>query len=366
MLLGIAGAAALCYLGVTEVHKLDEKHLCLVLNENFDGGALDDSVWSRDIELGGFGNGEFEMTTDSNDNLFLRNSQLYIHPTLTTDDMPNLDIFNGGNFSLSGCTTKNSTACNVRSNKATGAVINPVRSARINTKGKKTIKYGRVEVRAKLPRGDWLWPAVWMLPEDNAYGPWPASGEIDIIEARGNSPAYKAQGNNFVRSSLNYGPMPALFQQIFGWYSMKRSSFTKGFHTFVLEWDEKFMRFYTDNRVTAMLELQLTGKKDGFWERGSFPLTAQNGSAEVVVDNPWKGRGKNAPYDQSFYLIINLAAGGTSGWFPDKVGGKPWYDGSLTAMRDFARAQDTWSKTWPSSPEDRSFRIDHVKMWEKC
>jgi beta-glucanase (GH16 family) len=46
-----------------------------------------------------------------------------------------------------------------------GRVINPVRSARINTKGKKSIRYGKVEVKAKMPKGDWLWPAIWMLPE---------------------------------------------------------------------------------------------------------------------------------------------------------------------------------------------------------
>lgn len=62
-------------------------------------------------------------------------------------------------------------------------------SGRMNTRGKKFIKYGKVEVRAKLPQGDWLWPAIWMLPEGNdtsttqgtgVYGGWPASGEIDV------------------------------------------------------------------------------------------------------------------------------------------------------------------------------------------
>jgi len=65
-------------------------------------------------------------------------------------------------------------------------------SGRINTRGKKNIKYGKVEVKAKLPQGDWLWPAIWMLPESNStangtqaegtgvYGPWPVSGEIDV------------------------------------------------------------------------------------------------------------------------------------------------------------------------------------------
>ena len=64
---------------------------------------------------------------------------------------------------------------------------------------------------------DWLWPAVWMLPEQNAYGSWPSSGEIDILEARGNGLSYPAQGSNYVRSSVNYGPLPTLLNQIYGW-----------------------------------------------------------------------------------------------------------------------------------------------------
>ena len=118
------------------------------------------------------------------------------------------------------------------------------------------------------------------------------------------------------------------------------------------------MRFYTDSRLHAMLETQVQGqslgaKKKSFWDKAGFPLTALNGSsgAEVVVTNPWEGSSYMAPFDQcgyrsaaliylpkltpslpchlAFYLIIDLAAGGTSGWFPDNKGGKPWYDGSL-------------------------------------
>jgi len=57
-------------------------------------------------------------------------------------------------------------------------------------------KYGRVEVKAKTPVGDWLWPAIWLLPKDQEYGQWPASGEIDIFESRGNDASYPAGGNN--------------------------------------------------------------------------------------------------------------------------------------------------------------------------
>ena len=66
-------------------------------------------------------------------------------------------------------------------------------SARLTTKNSHHIRYGKVEIVAKLPRGDWLWPALWMMPVDDAYGPWPMSGEIDIMESRGNGPEYKAQ-----------------------------------------------------------------------------------------------------------------------------------------------------------------------------
>lgn len=234
ILLGLAGAAILCWRGISSVLLLNPSNLCQVLFEDFSSQDLDSSTWSKDIELGGFGNGEFQMTTDSSSNLFLSNGQLYIMPTLTSDTIPLDTILDAGNFTLQGCTSDDQSACAVQSNQQLGAVINPVQSARINTQGKKNIRFGKVEVRAKLPRGyhhffsflllslisissDWLWPAIWMLPENNTYGLWPASGEIDIMEARGNGPTYPAQGSNFVRSSLNYGPFPALLNQIYGW-----------------------------------------------------------------------------------------------------------------------------------------------------
>lgn len=86
-----------------------------------------------------------------------------------------------------------------------GRIINPVRSARLSTKGRKSIRYGRVEVTAKLPRGDWLWPAIWMMPEEDVYGVWPRSGEIDIMEARGNGREYAVGGRDKYSSALHWG-----------------------------------------------------------------------------------------------------------------------------------------------------------------
>lgn len=202
---------------------------------------------------------------------------------------------------------------------------------------------------------DWLWPAIWMLPEDDAYGSWPLSGEIDIMEARGNAPIYPNGGNNVIRSTLNYGPLPSLIKSLFGWQEFKRTSLAADFHTYALEWDEQFMRFYIDSRLHAMLAVpSYTG---GFFKKGGFPSTAHNGTdTEVVVSDPWMGAGSNAtvpaaaPFDKSFYLIIDLAVGGTSGWFPDAVAGKPWYDNSgMKAMVDFASDYTNWAKTWPAT-----------------
>ena len=65
-------------------------------------------------------------------------------------------------------------------------ILNPISSARLRTSNSFAFTYGKVEARAKLPRGDWLWPAIWMLPLKQEYGLWPTSGEIDIMESRGN------------------------------------------------------------------------------------------------------------------------------------------------------------------------------------
>ncbi len=151
--LGFMAAAALAFFGLRSVPLLDEKHLCMVLDESFSGSSLDEGVWNYDVQLGGFGNGEFQMTTKDADNIFLSNGNLYIYPTLTSDKVQN--VMDGGNYTLDDCTVMqtNATACSASSSAALGTVINPIMSGRINTKAKKSIRFGKVEVRAKLPQG---------------------------------------------------------------------------------------------------------------------------------------------------------------------------------------------------------------------
>ena len=110
-------------------------------------------------------------------------STLYLVPTLTSDSIGTDAVNNGYTLNLTAdgrCTGVNSTQCVAVSNITTGAIINPVQGVRLTSMGKASIRYGKVEVIARMPTGDWIWPAIWMMPQDNTYGEWPRSGEIDV------------------------------------------------------------------------------------------------------------------------------------------------------------------------------------------
>ena len=84
---------------------------------------------------------------------------------------------------------------------------------------------------------------------------------------------------------------------------------------------------YIDSRLHLSVDLRFN---QPFFERGDFPQVITNGTEQIVLQNPWKYGPNSAPFDQQFYLILNVAVGGTNGWFPDGAGDKPWLDGSLS------------------------------------
>jgi beta-glucanase (GH16 family) len=190
------------------------------------------------------------------------------------------------------------------------------------------------------------------------------------MEARGNGPEYTKQGRNYVRGSLNWGPTSWLnaVHKTYGWWNMRRSGYDQDFHTYALEWTEDWMRIYVDTRLHHMLDMRFNKP---FWARGEFPAVVQNGSNTIALTDPWQAKAtvtNAAPFDQQFYLIMNVAVGGTNGWFPDNAGDKPWIDNSKNAMSDFAKNQETWYNTWPQGDNinDRAMIVDSVKMWTQC
>jgi len=259
------------------------------------------------------------------------------------------------------CSSSLLTDCVTKTNTTTGEIVQPVKSGRLNTKKGATIKYGRVQVTARLPVGDWLWPAIWMLPVNNTYGPWPRSGEIDIAESRGNNHTYVQGGNNIISSTLHWGPNPA--NDAYWRSNVKRQALHTTYavtsHIFGLEWSEKYLFTWVDN---SLLQVSYVNFNKPLWQRGNFPQADSNGTLLV---NPWSEGTDSTPFDQEFYLILNVAVGGTNGWFADGQSGKPWVDKSPTAKLDFWNAKDQWYSTWTAKGSGQ-MEISKVEMWQQC
>ncbi|ORY92780.1 concanavalin A-like lectin/glucanase domain-containing protein [Leucosporidium creatinivorum] len=361
MTLGLLGTAALF---VTTWMKLPNHKYCLVLNEQFD--SLDTSIWRHEVSVGGFGNEEFEWTTSSSSNSFVEDGRLYIVPTLTSDDIGVDAVTNGYvvNLTRDGtCTGTTTKDCVIFSNNTVGniSVIPPIQSARLTTQLSKSIRFGRVEVKAKMATGDWIWPAIWMMPRDSVYGTWPASGEIDIVESKGNLPTSRADDNvNAVRSSLHWGPGQGLDRY---WLTtdvirMTRNYFNSRDTVYGLEWDSKGLYTWKDSRARSVLK---TTFNKPFRSRGSFGVAT---AAGATYSNPWTNANYTdaAPFDQEFYLILNVAVGGTNGYFEDSSG-KPWGNDGDHPAADFLAQKQLWYPTWPTDPKERGMSIDYVKMW---
>jgi beta-glucanase (GH16 family) len=238
-----------------------------VFEDNFDGTSLDTTQWnfvSGDgcPELCGFGNNELQAY--SSDNVTVTNGSLIIEARQETD----------GSFT----------------------------SARLNTDGKFDFRYGRIEVGARLPAGQGIWPAIWLYHSDpTIYGPWPMSGEIDIVEAF--NPG--VGGNTAVQSTTHYGLPTTPFNGT-------TSTFDDGtapdlvFREYAVEWERDKMRFFVDG-----VHYQ-TQTSDEWYTY--FPA-----DAEGLYDplGALKKGPRDAPFDQMYHLILNLAVGGNPVGNPD-------------------------------------------------
>lgn len=214
----------------------------LVWQEDFNELNLND--WNFEFHEKGWVNNELQSYDDSSENTYVKDGYLIIQP-------------------LKGMNADHTL-------KYT--------SGRINTQGKHTFKYGRIEARLKVPQGQGFLPAFWMMPDDESfYGQWPKCGEIDIMEVLGNQ-------IDTVYGTLHFGEP---HQQKQGTYTLKKGNFADQFHVFALEWDPGEMRFYCDGVLYKTVDDWFT-KWDGYDEK-TFP----------------------APYDQPYYLILNVAVGGS-------------------------------------------------------
>lgn len=355
-----------CHIG-----RADGFQMCLVYEDSFE--TFNRDVWTHEVQLDGYGTGSFDWTTTDETNSYVDASGLHIVPTLTneTTSITNDELFSDYTLNLERdgtCTGEKNTSCIITSDPEEGTMIPPVRSARLSTKGAKSIRYGKVEVVAKLPKGDWLWPAIWMMPEDSVYGDWPRSGEIDIMESRGNGRSYDEGGLDHYYGSMHWGPTADTdaYYKTTSAKKIRRGDFSDGFHTFGIQWTPSYIYFYVDSRIHQILFIDFKGSRP-LYELGGFEGTYEN---ETLLANPWAGSNSttgSAPFDQKFYLILNVAVGSQNGWFLDSVDNKPWLDRATNAQWTFWSNADEWLPTWGDGDE-RGMTVKSVKMWElgKC
>ncbi len=251
----------------------------LVWSDEFDGKEIDRTKWDFDLGNGfysydghtwisGWGNDELQYYTREPENAFVKDGMLHLRAVKE---------------SLHGC---GYTSARIKSRKRDGSELFAK-------------KYGKFEFRAKLPTGKGVWPALWMLPQDDKYGTWASSGEIDIVEARGQEPTK-------VLGTLHFGsrwPANASSSRDF---VFPRGGSIADFHVYALEWEPGEMRWSVDGKVHATQSHWWSASKvEG--GKGVVPKT----EADL---NPWP-----APFDQPFYLVMNVAVGGRFLGNPDKT-----------------------------------------------
>lgn len=301
----LGGVAALLLLGASGCSSDEPQPAAgqgweLVWNDEFTGEQIDLTKWSYETNCWGGGNNELQCYTDRPENSFIREGKLVIHAQE--------ESFTGPAEPLEW---ENSDPSNT-------ATL-PYTSARLSTKDKGDWTYGRIEVRAKVPGGQGVWPAIWMLPTEQFYGPWAASGEIDIFEAvnLGTSDELPVHG------TLHYGAYWPANTSSGTSYVIPGADPRETFHTYAIEWAAGEIRWYVDDVHYA------TQTSDGWY---SLPLDP-SGNPVPLTDGQ--------PFNRAFHLLLNVAVGGAWPGNPDETTELP-----VEMEVDFVRV---WA--CPASPE---------------
>lgn len=237
------------------VAAFEDRNWDLVWSDEFDEGGIDTSTWSfetgngHDQGIPGWGNEELQYYTDDPENAFVEDDRLVIsaREEQRSDDHGTYDYT----------------------------------SARMLTQDAVTVQYGRIDVRARLPDGQGLWPALWMLGDDIDEVGWPDCGEIDIVELTGDDPTT-------VHGTV-HGPGYSGGDAIGGSYDLESGTFTDSFHDFSIVWDPDRIAWYVD---------------------GSPYFTVTRAAVEDERGDAWV-------FDGPFYFIFNVAVGGHLPGHPD-------------------------------------------------
>ena len=235
-------------------HSASAQSYTLRWADEFDGAAgsvPDQAKWNYDVGGNGWGNNELETYTRRSDNAFLDGDGHLVIKLLK-------ESFTGQD-----------------------GIRRDYTSARLLTKDKFSQRYGRIEARIKVPFGQGVWPAFWMLGANIGEVGWPTCGEIDIMENIGREPAV-------IHGSL-HGPGYSGGSPLTGIYALPAGQkFADDFHIFAVEWEPAAIRFYVDGNL-------------------------------YQTKTPADAAGKRWVFDHPFFIILNVAVGGNFPGNPDET-----------------------------------------------
>ncbi|XP_046818093.1 beta-1,3-glucan-binding protein-like isoform X1 [Vespa crabro] len=322
----------------------------LIFSEDFNN--LNESLWSRDIKmpLGP----DYEFCIYHNDNhpklVEIDDGILRIKPIILEDSYGE-NITSYGTLQLADCTSNIPQECS--RNAISYNILPPVISARFNTKNRFAFKYGKIEIRAKFPEGDWLYPELWLEPLYSLYGPNYASGRVVLGFARGNDNLVDAEDLEKVYDSrkLEFGlksGSPTIYEENVHKIVNRDSEWNKDFHVYTTIWDANGFKFLADGEEIGRLLPTVNG-----W--------LHNDNTNI------RGMTKIAPFDQEFYISIGVGVGGLR-VFPDKTISsgykKPWKNVGAKPMLEFWHARNQWLPSWRrDNSNKRALEIDYVKVW---
>ena len=243
----------------------------LLWADEFDGAALDTGNWSYMVGCWGGGNHERQCYTDDAKNAVVKDGVLSI-------------IALPGEITGSPLSPDSRAAAS--KSELAAQISKPFSSARLRTRGKRDWRYGRMEIRAKLPVGQGVWPAIWMMPSEDVYGAWPLSGEIDIMEAINLGAvcdSCKGGRENRIHGTIHFGARPPGNVHKGAFTAMSDSK--DGFHTYAAEWSKDRITWFVDDVPYSTLT-------SDSW----YSAAAEND--------------RSAPFDRAFHMILNVAIGG--------------------------------------------------------
>lgn len=310
-----------------------QRHPCagdLIFEENFD--TLNTSRWFILEQYADLPNYEFVVYKNCSEIVNVKDGVLHIKPMLT-DDKYGAGFSRQGSLHLTKCTGKPSSHDCERD--AFGSyILPPVISGRLNTKKDFNFEYGRIEIRAKLPRGDWIYPLL-SLENDNYVGQESGSRhEIRVATVSGNVNLQTPNGTDISGRVLFGGGLSMILSH---------------------------------NQVQHSNRMSLPSKiSNAFWfnEYHTYEVEWRRGEISVKVDGNSYGVHAASSFDKPFYITLGLAVGGY-GEFPDmSTSGstvKPWRNVGSKALFNFYTDRDAWYSTWQN--QDNGLHVDHIKVW---